>query len=119
MSNLVLWLQAYFNQRSKYNIGSEFFKVFKSKFSDIAQTIEYFKTNSLLGDQIFYSESIIQNCINQHLDQGIHIITYDDNIYPKELKTIKNPPLVLFAKGNLELLKKQKIAIPFLVKIGH
>jgi len=38
----------------------------------------------------------------------IHI---EDKIYPNDLKKIKNPPEVLYAIGNIKLLKKKKVAI--------
>lgn len=38
-------------------------------------------------------------------------ITILDREYPKELLELKYPPFVLFYKGNLELLKKEKIGI--------
>ncbi|GAA6171184.1 DNA-processing protein DprA [Colwellia sp. KU-HH00111] len=39
------------------------------------------------------------------------IITFDDEHYPKQLKQLYDPPLVLFVKGNLELLNKVQVAI--------
>lgn len=39
------------------------------------------------------------------------IITFDDPRYPSLLKEIYDPPLVLFIKGNAELLTKNQIAI--------
>ena len=38
-------------------------------------------------------------------------INYEDNEYPKLLKSIKNPPNQLNVLGNVELLNKQGIAI--------
>ncbi len=38
-------------------------------------------------------------------------ITIFDDIYPNEFLQLKSPPFVLFYKGNLELLKEDKIAI--------
>ncbi len=43
--------------------------------------------------------------------QQNHIVTYDDPCYPKLLKKISDPPLVLYVKGNLELLDSYQIAI--------
>ncbi len=39
------------------------------------------------------------------------IITFDDDLYPKQLKQIYDPPLVLFVKGNVQLLNRMQIAI--------
>jgi len=41
----------------------------------------------------------------------VHIISYFDPAYPDKLKKINSPPPVLFARGNLDLLKKKLITI--------
>ena len=41
----------------------------------------------------------------------ISLITYNDDLYPEDLKQIKDFPLILYAKGNLNLLSKPKFAI--------
>ena len=40
---------------------------------------------------------------------GISLITYNDTIYPQVLRNIYDPPMVLYAKGNLQLLKQRSI----------
>jgi len=42
---------------------------------------------------------------------GNHILTLVDNAYPKALLDISDPPIVLYAKGRIELLSKTSIAI--------
>ncbi len=42
---------------------------------------------------------------------GVKAITIDCEDYPKELLSTDIPPLVLYAKGNLELLKDEKFSI--------
>jgi DNA processing protein len=44
---------------------------------------------------------------NIYQNQNIEVITYFDKNYPYFLKQIFSPPLVLFAQGNLELLKRK------------
>jgi len=39
------------------------------------------------------------------------IITFDDPIYPRLLKEIYDPPIVLFTRGNIDLLSLPKIAL--------
>ena len=46
---------------------------------------------------------------NEYEEKNIKILTYFDPEYPFLLKQIFSPPLVLFAQGNLQLLKKKKI----------
>jgi DNA processing protein len=52
-------------------------------------------------------EKILDFCENN----GISILTFFDMDYPNNLKKISSPPLVLFTKGNLELLKKPSLSI--------
>lgn len=40
-------------------------------------------------------------------ENGVRIITFDDDEYPVLLKNIENPPIVLFAAGSLEGLERQ------------
>ncbi len=53
--------------------------------------------------------------VDQHLTwgeaQGHYIISLDCPHYPEQLKQIASPPLSLFAKGDVSLLKKQQLAI--------
>ncbi len=41
----------------------------------------------------------------------IIIITFEDQNYPENLKTAENPPVVLFAKGNISLLKNKLLTM--------
>jgi DNA processing protein len=50
--------------------------------------------------KISEAEEIIAQCE----ESEIHIITIDDERYPQQLKHIYNPPIVLYAKGNIDAL---------------
>lgn len=52
-----------------------------------------------------------EELISKLEQKGITIITYDDEIYPENLKNTDNPPYVLFAKGNTGLLKTKLLTI--------
>ena len=41
----------------------------------------------------------------------IRVISINDKEYPEKLKNIYDPPIVIFAKGNIELLKERAIAV--------
>lgn len=43
--------------------------------------------------------------------EGIHFLMYEDALYPKRLKEIYLPPVVLFYKGRLELFNRLSIGI--------
>lgn len=78
---------------------NEFFKVEEINFEDIAE-IEKNKNLNLI---IKY-----ENYINKN---EIKVININDKSYPEKLKNIYDPPVVIFAKGNIELLKKSGLAI--------
>lgn len=61
---------------------------------------EYFKMLKAINEQEEIEEINMDNCLT----------ILDDN-YPEALKELKYPPLVLFYKGNLELLSKEKIGV--------
>lgn len=50
--------------------------------------------------------------VEKHKAHDIHLIPLGSKYYPQSLASVPNPPAVLFAKGNLELLvRSSKIAI--------
>lgn len=57
------------------------------------------------------SKSMIDESLSWAEQEGNHVITIADPEYPDLLKEIQNPPLLLFAKGNLCLLKSHQIAM--------
>ena len=53
-----------------------------------------------------------ENLIKSHEEKDIQVIPISSEWYPKYLRLIADPPAVLYAKGNIKLLKeKQTIAI--------
>lgn len=53
-----------------------------------------------------------ENKINEeHYKYGIKAVTYISREYPIKLKTIDEPPIVLYTKGDVSLLNKKTIAI--------
>lgn len=46
-----------------------------------------------------------EKLINECEKDEIHIITFESEFYPTSLRNIYNQPLILFAKGNIEVLK--------------
>ncbi|WPZ19501.1 DNA-processing protein DprA [Geobacillus subterraneus] len=51
----------------------------------------------------------MQSVVKTYSDQGIRIITVFDLDYPPLLKHIYDPPWVLYAKGNIRLLRETKL----------
>ena len=61
---------------------------------------EYFAILKAIKDKEEIKPISLENCF-----------TIFDDIYPKELLNLKYPPLVIYYKGNINLLKEDKIAV--------
>src|SRR5699024_11138246 len=57
--------------------------------------------------QSLHSLKLIKQIKSESVDT--YIITYFDPHYPTQLKTIPDPPYVIYAKGNIHLLKEKKM----------
>ncbi|MDH5717984.1 MAG: DNA-processing protein DprA [Spirochaetia bacterium] len=92
--NNIYFTEKYQRIKNKYNLSfyQLSLKLFGNKFKDYKN----------------YASEIIKN----HNKKNINIITYTNELYPDNLRYIQTPPFVLFAKGNLNLLKNEsKISI--------
>ncbi len=65
--------------------------------------------NKLKGK--FYSASYRQKLLQKLDERGIKCVTYFSELYPEPLKHAVCPPLVLYCKGNTDLLKTRMFAI--------
>lgn len=59
----------------------------------------------------FYNEAYRGKILDKLLKSGIKCVTYLSDGYPETLRNIACPPIVLFCKGNTELLKTRCFAI--------
>lgn len=79
-----------------------------------AQLIEKFgcigAVNESLNHSIEFMDSVRREMDMAH-QMGIIYISEDDPLYPENLLTIKNHPIVLTARGNLSALSKPSVAI--------
>lgn len=74
---------------------------------------------NLIGKDCIAIDEILNKKYRENLDiyenyiikNNIKIISIFSNEYPKKLKNIYDPPVILFAKGNISLLNKDSIAI--------
>ena len=63
-------------------------------------------------DEIKKAISIAEDFYENIFNSNIEVITVFDDEYPKQLEIMKNErPLILYIKGNMEILKKPNIAI--------
>ena len=68
------------------------------KVKEIVTEQEFIKMSNLL------EEDKLDRIIERNLNEGIEMVTINDDRYPKLLKEISTPPLCLYCKGNLQLL---------------
>lgn len=113
-------------------LGLVWFSYQGYSFSKVEKILEYFNKIEAIFDKnsvknaIFKFEceeevkqSLMEIDHDKFLEQvqdefykyGIEAVTYVSNGYPEKLKNIADPPLVLFAKGDLSLLSKKSISI--------
>jgi len=58
-----------------------------------------------------HTENIIQQSLQWVQTDDQHILTIADPLYPKSFFKLHDPPLLIYAKGKLELLQKPSVAI--------
>lgn len=88
----------------------------------IAKELDVDKVNQAWIDRVDLPQelksAIIKACCDektakmcQQIKQQCRVISFFDDEYPECLRQIYRPPLILFARGNIELLKKDIITI--------
>lgn len=76
------------------------------KYSDLFNDEDLMKFYNI--DLLEETNNHVEKIIKESKENGIEIITFYDEIYPESLREIKNSPLIIYAKGNVELLKNSK-----------
>lgn len=72
----------------------------------LADTIEsYFESDV---DNLYKN---MQNLFDSYKQNGINCISINDEQYPEILKNSSNPPIILYCKGNMELLNSNCVAV--------
>ena len=93
------------NELKIKNIQNELIKLYRNKNTSISKISKKSKIAfELLESSIF--GKLTENLENWK-DLGIKLVTFFDRKYPKNLKSIKNPPQILFMKGenNIDSIK--------------
>jgi DNA processing protein len=84
--------------------------IFLAKFGCIFKTLEYI-TNLPSTQNLLLSQEEAQNLYEEAKKFGSTILIPTSKDYPSELKKIEDFPMVLYALGNIDLLKKPAFAI--------
>jgi len=79
----------------------------KLKNSEVKDIIDKRIPFNIKKENIQKAKEIIDKCKSK----AIGIISFLDKDYPEELKKVYYPPLIIYYRGNLEVLKKRKIGI--------
>ncbi|MGN0771677.1 MAG: DNA-processing protein DprA [Christensenellales bacterium] len=61
--------------------------------------------------ELYDDYSLADKMIDAMRERGVVAVTIRSDLYPSALKDIYEPPLVLYCRGNLELLKSRSIAV--------
>jgi DNA processing protein len=91
-----------------YKTPKELFKSFKNdynKFSSFLDSNLYSKMSYALD------EDFVKTQVASYKKIGVELVTVNSANYPKLLKQVATPPLVLYCKGNLKLLDSDCIAV--------
>ncbi len=81
------------------------------------KTLKGKKLKAITDDDIYDANKTAQRIISKARQEGVGIISYYEPIYPEILKSCVdedgklNPPIVLYYRGNVEVLKKTGIAV--------
>lgn len=87
-------------------------KICKKKLEDIDELISYNKSDFLITPEQIKEFNDLVHKIEMRLSKGdISLITYWDEEYPEELRHIPDPPVFIFAKGNVEFLSYDLFAV--------
>ncbi|WP_146217413.1 DNA-processing protein DprA [Chitinophaga sp. S165] len=91
----------------------------KYKVSDLKDLHDLVKEHAPVAKLPDYTSAEIENAIGkansifEHSDKlGVKVISFDDNLYPGQLKKINDFPLIISYKGNIQsLLDKPNVAV--------
>ncbi|MBP7808638.1 MAG: DNA-processing protein DprA [Bacteroidia bacterium] len=86
-----LWLNGVFDNQSHYQIIEKALVILKKKISD---------------EEIEEYVGLSKDTISKSHDNDVKLVDLSDSKYPKTLSEIKDPPSVLFYKGNLAAAQK-------------
>ncbi|PIU55335.1 MAG: DNA-protecting protein DprA [Deltaproteobacteria bacterium CG07_land_8_20_14_0_80_38_7] len=110
-TNFLYWLALQHLYYQKPLSGLKLIEKFgdPKKIFDLASKLQNFDELSLVRD--FNSREQCEEDLKKIKESKITILNYSDLQYPKLLKEIHDPPLVIMVRGNIETLNKPCVAI--------
>lgn len=109
MQNIVAWVRLAFTPKIGPRTFAKLIKQYKTPANVFENTFDIKRRYNL--ELQFPSLTEIEDSISACYDFGAKIILSSDIEYPELLKETEGYPPVLFAKGNISLLNKDKISI--------
>lgn len=120
MNNKEIFYLLLFNRVSNYSSKKKLellkkYGNFEKIFSNMEEVFQLYGKPFKIGGYalnkniINYQKRLIEREIDYYNKKGIAIIDYNSPKYPDILRKIYDPPIVLFAKGNEDLLNNQTI----------
>lgn len=85
--------------------------IFRASLADLRNVVSERIANALSAPCSSEIEARIETVMAWAGQPGNHVLTWADENYPKPLLNISDPPVVLYAKGRVELLSMPSIAI--------
>ncbi|MFS0643507.1 DNA-processing protein DprA [Siminovitchia sp. 179-K 8D1 HS] len=85
-------------------------RLYSIPFSALQSSLRLNHSSMKQFSELFYTIDT-QKLLSLYHSGNIAVITYRDPEYPEQLKEIYDPPLVLFAMGDITLLKRPSLAV--------
>jgi len=89
-------------------VGNPIIWEYVNRHNTVEETCRYVQSHDTVKKKNVDVKSAKQLLVDS-LKNGIRVVCYSDDEYPDSLRDIHNPPCVLFYRGNLNLLKYDKL----------
>lgn len=85
--------------------------IFSASFSALQKVVSERVAHALISPPSEEIKALIDKTLTWKSHAGNHVLTLADADYPKALLDISDPPLILYAKGRLDLLSASSLAV--------
>ena len=111
-----IWLDSF---RLEYGKKAQLYKLCSEPYALVKQFAKFrAKVGEIVGEESLAamekslsSGEYMRSLLAKYTEKGITCVTFSSELYPEDLRQIPDPPLVLYARGNLELLRERKFAV--------